>query len=41
MLQSMGLQSVRHDWATEQQQEHDMIRLGFETGQGIRSVFSS
>ncbi|XP_061285685.1 tetratricopeptide repeat protein 7B isoform X4 [Bos javanicus] len=31
VLQSMGSQSVRHDWATEQQQEHDMTRLGFET----------
>ena len=40
MLQSMGSQRVGHDWATEQQ-PHDMIRLGFETGQGIRSVFSS
>ena len=25
MLQSMGLQRVRHNWATEQQQLHELI----------------
>ena len=41
MLPSGGSQSVGHDGATERQEEHDMVRLGFETDQGIRSVFSS
>ena len=27
MLQSMGLQRVRHDWVTEQQQQHEMYQL--------------
>ena len=25
MLQSMGLQRVGHDWATEQQQQHNIV----------------